>query len=181
MRVWRQTVSEDYQKALRQILKYEGGYVNDPDDPGGATNMGITQKVYDAYRKSKGLANAPVKGISKEEVSAIYEERYWKASRAAYLKWPLSLAVFDTAVNFGVGRSNQFVAQALGLEGTTKWNPKASELIHTADPKAVALKIVELRIAFRHARVAKAPSQKKFLKGWLNRDNDLKAQIEKAG
>ncbi|MBX3120370.1 MAG: hypothetical protein KF784_15010 [Fimbriimonadaceae bacterium] len=171
-------MSDDFQKVLKQILKYEGGYVNDPVDPGGATNMGIIQKVYDSYRVSKGLAKQPVKVITKDEVADIYEERYWKTSRAVYLKWPLSLAVFDTAVNFGVGRSNQFVAQALGLTGTTAWNPKASELIHTADPKTVALKIVDLRIAYRHARVAKAPSQKKFLKGWLNRDNDLKKQIE---
>ncbi len=171
-------MSEDFAKALKQVLKYEGGYVNDPDDPGGATNMGVTQKVYDAYRKTKGLPSSPVKGISKDEVAAIYEERYWKASRAAYLKWPLSLAVFDTAVNFGVGRANEFVAKALGLEGSTKWNPKASELIHDADPKTVALNIVQQRIDYRHARVKKSPKSAKFLKGWLNRDNDLKKQIE---
>ncbi len=166
--------------ALRFTLKWEGGYVNDPDDPGGATNMGVTQSVYDAWRKARRLPVQSVRNISRAEAVEIYRERYWIASRAAFLRWPLCLAVFDTAVNFGVGRSNEFVSKALGIEASLKWNPKASELIHKADPKALALKIASLRMDYRRERVRQSPKMQKFLKGWLNRDNALKKEIETA-
>lgn len=154
--------------------------MNDPDDSGGATNAGITQRTYDKFRKTRGLSVQPVIRIAREEVEEIYKEGYWKASRAAFLAWPLNLAVFDTAVNFGPGRSNQFVAKALGLKASTKWSPEASNRIHGADPCELALKIVEQRIAWRHKRVAEKPSQQKFLKGWLRRDEALRKEIEKA-
>ena len=61
-------MDELFEKCLKQVLKWEGGYVNDPDDNGGATNMGITQYTYNAFLKRKGLALKPVKNISYDEV-----------------------------------------------------------------------------------------------------------------
>lgn len=55
--------SDRYQASLKIVLVHEGGYVNHPKDPGGATNKGVTQRVYDGYRKRNGLPARSVKFI----------------------------------------------------------------------------------------------------------------------
>jgi len=92
--------------ALAIILSLEGGCVDHPDDPGGATCYGITQAAYDAWRRDQGLPLRPVTQIERGEVEDIYRERYWEASGAA--DWDerghpgIALYVFDTAVNHGL-------------------------------------------------------------------------------
>lgn len=170
---------ENFKDCLSFTLKWEGGFSNDPDDPGGATNMGVTQSVYNAWRKSKGLPQQSVKNLTRAEAEAIYDERYWTPSRAKWLAKPLDLAVFDTAVNFGVGRSTEFVAVALGLPKTTKWTEEMSKRVHDADPGAVANAVCAQRSLYRIKRVLEAPSQTKFLKGWTNRDTALLLEVIK--
>lgn len=61
------------------MLAREGGYSNHPADPGGPTMKGVTQRVYDGYRKGKGLATQSAKGITTDELNAIYDHQYWDA------------------------------------------------------------------------------------------------------
>lgn len=168
-----------FEECLAPVLKYEGGFSAHPDDKGGATNYGITQTVYDKYRKEQKKPVQSVKLIDGFEVHAIYRENYWKPSRAAYLQSPLDLVVFDTAVNFGVGRSNQFLGEVFGFEALTIWNLEVSKIIHHVDPSKVALGIIALRMEWRGRRVVQDPTQAVFLKGWLNRDRDLFDRIVK--
>ena len=92
-----------FETMLNFVLLREGGYVNDPDDPGGETNHGITHEVYDSYRRSKKLPKRSVKYITDDEVVDIYYNNYYKASGADKIKNPrLAMAVFDTSVNMGV-------------------------------------------------------------------------------
>lgn len=168
-----------FEVCLAQVLKYEGGFSDHPDDKGGATNYGITQSVYDAYRKNTRQSVRSVKLIQMIEVGAIYRENYWKPSRAEYLKSPLDMVVFDTAVNFGVGRSNQFLGEVFGFPASISWNPDVSKVIHQADPYKVSLGILALRMEWRGRRVTQDPTQAVFLKGWLNRDRDLFSKVVK--
>ena len=62
----------NFKKALKFVLKWEGGYVNNPHDKGGATNKGITQNTYNTWLKSLSLAPRDVKNITQEEVEQIY-------------------------------------------------------------------------------------------------------------
>lgn len=163
----------DFDRALTFTLGWEGGYTNDPVDPGGATNLGIIQTEYDAWRHDHGQSPQSVRYITKAEATQIYQSEYWNPCRCADLKWPASLAVFDTAVNMGVGRGIRYLQEALGVTVDGSFGPKTRAAAMLADPHAVCRKIAALRISFRHARVAAAPSQAKFLQGWLNRDNDL--------
>ncbi|TIX97406.1 MAG: N-acetylmuramidase, partial [Mesorhizobium sp.] len=64
-------------ESLAKVLVHEGGYVNHRQDPGGPTNKGVTQRVYDAYRKGKGLPMRSVKHITMDEVYEIYDRQYW--------------------------------------------------------------------------------------------------------
>lgn len=153
--------------------KWEGGYADKPNDKGGPTNQGVTQGVYDGYRKKKKLSLQSVKLISREEVNEIYFNQYWKPSRAAYMDFPLNQVVLDTAINLGVGRCNQFLAEAFGLPAKLSWNPTVSTLIHDADPREIAVALIALRMEWRGRRVIADETQSGFLKGWLNRDRDL--------
>lgn len=166
------------EEALVFTLKWEGGYTNDPLDPGGATKYGITQGRYNQYRSAKGLSRQSVKFITKTEYKEIYEKYYWDPVRSQYLQGTLGLVLFDTAVNMGVGGAISRLQAALKVKITGKWTQDISDVIHSADQTAVALYICKLRIAKRYARVRQRPSQRKFLRGWLNRDNDLIVKVK---
>lgn len=168
-----------FEQALEFTLKWEGGYTNDKDDLGGATNKGIIQSVYNRYRRRKGLDIRSVKFLNENEMLEIYEKDYWNVVRAKYLKAPLGLVMFDTCVNFGPAGAIARLQIALNLKPTGTWTKNISGIIHTCDAGEVALKICKLRIAKRYARVKEEESQKKFLKGWLNRDNDLIKEVNK--
>ena len=82
-----------FQKALQFVLHWEGGFVDDPDDLGGRTNKGITQRVYDAYRAKKGVPPRDVKNISDDETSDIYFEEYWLAAKCNHINPELGMAL----------------------------------------------------------------------------------------
>ena len=166
-------------EALQFTLKWEGGYTNDPLDPGGPTNFGIIQSRYDEYRTDKGLSKQPVKLITKSEYTEIYDKYYWEPIRAQWVSSPLGLVLFDTAVNLGVGGATARLQASLKVPVTSRWTQAISDKIHTADQFAVALNICNLRIAKRYARVRQRADQRRFLRGWLNRDNALIREIKK--
>lgn len=172
-------MSADFERALRFTLRWEGGLADVEGDPGGLTNLGVTQSVYSRYRKMVGAPKRSVACITLAEAREVYRLLYWKESRAEHLEWPLSLAVFDLAVNCGVGRSNRLVAEAVGLKGSSRWNPDVSGVIHRVDPKALARRVTRLRADF-YRRLALNPLRRKFLKGWLNRADALLKAIEEA-
>jgi len=141
-----------FQKALSFVLKAEGGYVNDPDDKGGATNKGITQNTYNGWLQSKGLSVKDVKNITTDEVAQIYYQNYWIKAGCTQMSKVFAVYAFDTAVNMGVGRVKEFMTYA-----------------QYKDPN----KFLIARIA-KYRQFSKNPSQAKFLKGWLNRVNALR-------
>ena len=106
--------SAAFQAALPFILRWENGYVNHPADPGGATNRGVTQRVYDEWRTRQGLPARDVRQVTDDEVHAIYEANYWVPPRCDLLQRQLDLVQFDTAVNMGVGRAVRMLQASLG-------------------------------------------------------------------
>lgn len=101
-------------ESLAKVLVHEGGYVNHPSDPGGPTNKGVTQRVYDAYRKGKKLATRSVKNITSDEVADIYDRQYWDAVKGDLLPAGVDYVLFDGAVNSGPGQSIKWLQRALG-------------------------------------------------------------------
>lgn len=107
--------ARNYAPALALVLAHEGGYTDHPRDPGGPTNKGITQRVYDAYRKNRGLKTQSVKLITASEVTQIYQTNYWRLMRGDSLPDGVDYAVFDFAVNSGVGRAIEFLQKLIGV------------------------------------------------------------------
>lgn len=167
--------------ALVFTLAWEGGFTNHPLDPGGATNFGIIQTRYDEYRKFKKLKTQSVKLITKQEYTEIYDKYYWDPVRAQYLMGPLGLALFDTAVNLGVGGALSRLQSSMKLPVTGTWTQNISDKIHDSNQLEIAINICKLRIAKRYSRIKQRPDQIVFLKGWLNRDNALLRKVKSLG
>lgn len=160
-------------RILKFIHRWEGGYVNDPADKGGATNQGVTQRTYDAWRKKNGKASQPVKDIGEQEVEDIFREGYWRAAHCDELSWPLNLAVADTAFNSGPGRAIKLLQQAVGAAADGIFGPGTLAKVTETNVVEAFHAYVELRRAFFRSIVKNDASQQKFLNGWLKRADSL--------
>ena len=162
--------AQDFQKCLSWVLLREGGYVDNPKDPGGSTNFGITQTTLDYWQHIHKAAPMSVRSLTPPTVAPIYEFLYWEPSFASATVYPMSLALFDTYVQFSPQTFKAFAVQALGDGYIPAILSKMSEsLLRNA-----AIRIAIERIDFREAYVKKYPQEEIFLEGWLNRDNALK-------
>ena len=107
-------MKKNFEEQTGWLLIHEGGYVNHPKDPGGATNHGVTQRTYDGYRKRMNQPTRSVKSITHDEVLAIYKSQYWDKVMGDQLPAGLDYAVYDFAVNSGPKRAVQFLQELLG-------------------------------------------------------------------
>lgn len=98
-------------KVMDFVFRYEGGYVNDPRDPGGATNLGITKRVLEAYR-GRTVSIQEVKDLKRAEAESIYEKNYWKPILGDDLPIGVDLAAMDVSVNSGPGKARQWYVAA---------------------------------------------------------------------
>lgn len=104
----------NYQECYRHILKWEGGYVDHPRDPGGATNLGITRATL-ARHRGRPVSKQDVRDLTHKEAGAIYLKRYWNKLRADDLPDGLDLVAFDAGVNSGPARGAKWLQRALGV------------------------------------------------------------------
>lgn len=130
--------------SLKMVLVYEGGYINHPRDPGGATNFGITQRVYNAYTGS----NKSVREITKAEVSDIYKRQYWDAVKGDDLPSGLDFAMFDFAVNSGPSRAITFLQRILGVADDGHIGAITMRAISQADTSDLIVKLCNARMAW---------------------------------
>lgn len=171
---------KQFEAVLPLVLAHEGGYVNNAADPGGPTNKGITQKVYDAYRTTKGLTIQSVKLITNDEVADIYKQRYWDLADCNALPKGLDYAVFDYSVNSGVGKAvkdlqraiNSFAGNRLPTLAPLKVDGIAGEDTATAatlasnvDHEALINGLCDRRMAFMKS----LKTWKTFGVGWKRR------------
>jgi len=109
-------MKDNLETATNWILVHEGGYVNHPDDPGGATNKGIIQTTYDAFRRRKGLKSRSVKSITNSEVLEIYKDQYWDKVWGDHLPNGLDYAMYDFAINSGPSRAIKFLQELVHVK-----------------------------------------------------------------
>ena len=178
-------MKSDFELALEFTLKWEGGFVHHPKDPGGRTNKGITQMKYDEYRRSMGVAPRSVAQISDDECRAIYQQSFWsevdKLLDPAWLA--LRIAMFDSFVQFGTYGGTWLWQKALGIATDGHWGPITRAATETRVKLKGSLRaawdLIAERIRYRATRVNKEADQKVFLSGWLNRDTDLMSYVLK--
>lgn len=161
-----------FSDALHHVLKREGGYSNDPMDPGGATNFGVTQKVYDAWRDEHHLLPRTVRQITPDEIYSIYDAHYWDAVRGDELNLEdanVALQVFDMAVNAGPKRAIKLLQRSLHQTEDGVLGFKTMGALRAADKEVLRDAYATERMRFYRSLVASKPSLSKFLDGWLKR------------
>lgn len=166
-----------FQAAMPFVLRWEGGFVDHPNDPGGRTNKGVTQRVYDDWRRRQGLPPRDVKLIEEPEVPAIYEAGYWIPPRCDLLERQLDLVQFDTAVNMGVGRAVRFLQKSVGCPADGDFGPRTEQAVATCDACDTIVAYCNAREAFYRDLARSRPTLGVFLKGWLNRLNALRREV----
>lgn len=163
-----------YAESLTRVLVHEGGYVDHPDDPGGKTNKGVTQAVYDAYRARRDLAKRSVKAIADDELQGIYKQQYWDVIRGNDLPAGVDYAVFDGAVNSGPRQSVKWLQRALGFTGKAVdgvvGNVTLNAISQEEDHDALIGRIIDRRETFLRA----LKTWPVFGKGWLKRIRNVK-------
>lgn len=160
--------ASNYKPSLSLVLAHEGGYVNHPKDPGGATNKGVTQAVYDSYRKVKGLPPQTVKFITSDEVAEIYQKQYWRLAKGDDLPAGLDYAVFDFGVNSGVSRAARYLQRLVGVPDDGVIGNQTLAAVYEAaraNEEMLILKYCANRLAFLKS-LGTFPT---FGKGWTRR------------
>lgn len=164
--------AKEFSRSLAKVLKSEGGFSNHPQDPGGATMMGVTQRVYDAYRDRQGQPHRSVRYIDTAELQDIYRSCYWNTARLDKFPAGVSYVVFDGNVNSGVKQSVLWLQRALGVNADGVVGPAT---IAAANSHPNHDKLIADILAFRLAFLKALKTWKTFGKGWAARIADVKA------
>lgn len=135
-------------KVFAFTYKEEGGYGNDPHDPGGATNLGIIQTEYNAYRQAKGWPAQSVKYITRAEADEIYTKSYWNKVDGDDLPAGVDLVIYDYAVNSGPSRSIKCAQRILGVGVDGIIGPITLGAIASADPAVFIRAFDAARLSF---------------------------------
>ena len=157
-------MNDNFEESLAHVLKHEGGYVDHPKDPGGATNLGCTKKVWEEWVGHE-VTKDDIKALTIADVSPLYKARYWDKCRCDDLPRGVDFAVFDFAINSGVGRASKLLQRAVGVAADGAIGPATLAAVADANPRELATKICELRLAFLQV----LPTWETFGKGWGRR------------
>lgn len=106
--------TEKFRRCDAVTAAWEGGYVDHPRDPGGPTDRGVTQAVYDDWRQKRGLPRKSVKGITAAEAEALFFSQYWEPCGCERLAAGVDLAIYDASVNSGVSRGRKWLLASIG-------------------------------------------------------------------
>lgn len=164
-------MQRNFPEALKLVLKHEGGYVNHPRDPGGATNKGVIQATYNSYRKANGQSTRSVRDITNEEVADIYKKRYWNAVRGDELPSGVDYAVFDFGVNSGPSRAIKFLQRVVNVDDDGVLGPMTMDAISRKSAASTIHTLCDRRLAW----LKTLGHWGTFGKGWTNRVKGVKA------
>ena len=170
----------DSSKLVPFILSKEGGYVNDKDDKGGATNFGITlatwRKVgYD--KNGDGVINKEdIKLLTEDDFHRVFKNNYWDACKADQIKdQSVANLLVDFAYNSGVSRVSRFIQRIVGVTADGIIGSKTINAINNypRGQRQLFATLRQRRINYLNGTVIANPTQKKFYNGWMNRVNAI--------
>lgn len=150
----------EFDQAFHQLLGHEGGFVDHPSDPGGATRWGVTERV----ARANGYTG-PMRSLPVEVAKAIYRKDYWDAVRADDVPAAVRYSLFDGAVNSGVKQSVKWLQRALSVAEDGVIGPATLAAAKAADSQAIKAKMLSARLQF----MTDLPTWPTFGRGWSRR------------
>ncbi len=162
-------MQSNFEACLAEVLKHEGGYVDHPADPGGATNRGVTKKAWEEYVGHE-VTKDDIKALTVEDVTPFYRKRYWDACKCDNLHGGVDYVVFDVAVNSGTGRAAKFLQEAVGVTADGSIGPRTLAAANDFGPNLIINKMCDRREAF-YKSLSTFPT---FGKGWMRRAEEVR-------
>lgn len=165
------------EKLVPHILRWEGGWANDPDDLGGATNKGVTFSTYKLYRRQRGLPIPSIGDLCRltdDEFTDILKTMYWNPCKADFIEsQSVANAIVDWAWNSGTCTAVKEVQKVLGVKSDGIVGNITLLAINSESPLPLFGRIQSARKAYIE-RICKArPANSKFKRGWYNRINSF--------
>jgi lysozyme family protein len=157
-------VKANFDQCLRKLLVHEGGYVNDPRDTGGMTNLGVTKVVWERWT-DKVADEAEMRSLTPEKVAPLYKAEFWDRVHGDELPDGVDHCVFDAAVNMGVGTAVRMLQQCCNVQIDGVMGPKTVRAAQQMDDHL----LIEAFMDARERRYRGLDAFKTFGKGWLNR------------
>lgn len=146
----------NFAQAVERCLKHEGGYVNDPNDPGGETNWGISKRSYPELN---------IKELTRDEAIAIYRRDFWNRVRGDTLPDGVAYQLFDFAINSGIEVAVRALQKAVGAADDGIWGPYSQRLADATSETDMIMLLVAERLEFM-TRLRNWPNHGK---GWARR------------
>ena len=165
-------MQENWDASFEMVLKHEGGYVNDPRDPGGRTNLGVTQRAWEAWLV-RTVTEADMRKLTPAAVKPFYKAMYWDKIKGDQLPAGVDYAAYDLAVNSGTGRAAKYLQQIAGVTADGAIGPKSIEAIKACDPEQMVQALCDMRLDF----LKRLPTFETFGKGWSRRVAEVKDKV----
>ncbi len=160
---------ENFDKSLAELLKHEGGFVNHPSDPGGATNLGVTQAVWEDWI-DRAVSEENMKALTPAKVAPLYREMYWDRVKGDKLPSGVDYCVFDAAVNSGASRAAKWLQTTVGAVADGAIGEQTLKQVLLTNPQMLIDKYSANRLAFLQ-RLSTWPT---FGKGWERRVEEVR-------
>jgi len=161
-------MKENFDLALRALLKHEGGYVNHPSDPGGMTNLGVTKRVWEEW-VGHVVSEQTMRSLTPAMVAPLYKAKYWDKIKGDDLPDGVDYAVYDLAVNSGVGRASKMLQEAVGATADGMIGKGTLAAVAQHPPDHVVKLISNARLDF----LQRLSTFDTFGKGWTRRVNEV--------
>ncbi len=146
----------DFDRAFVTVVGLEGGYVNNPADPGGETKFGISKRSY---------PDLDIVNLTVDQAKAIYLAKYWTPASCDSLPWPVNCLLFEVDVNTGAGTGNRLLQAALHVAADGIIGPGTERAAQLADRRELVARFQ----ALLGVHYASLPGAGQFLEGWLYR------------
>ena len=164
-------MQNNFERSLALVLQHEGGYVNHPSDPGGRTNLGVTQRVWEEY-VGHPVDEQAMRSLTKELVAPLYKKNYWDAVCGDVLPAGSDYLLFDFAVNAGASRAIKTAQKSLGINADGALGPITTQALLTAKD---FIRVFSSAKENFYRGLNNFPT---FGKGWLNRVAEAKKTAE---
>jgi lysozyme family protein len=165
-----------FNEGMAYVFGEEGGLADHPDDRGGRTLYGITTLTWEDWRDTLGKPGSPVDACTREDARSIYHAGYWLACKCDGLPWPVSLCVFDAAVQHGPQQAIKLLQRAVGARDDGAIGPATLAAVAKADVARLVRALVRTRLLNYRAILIKRPDQRVFGPGWIGRAMNLWAR-----
>jgi lysozyme family protein len=162
-------MNENFDASFDLVMKHEGGFVNNPKDPGGMTNLGVTRKAWEDY-VGHAVDELTMRSLDIKQVKPFYKKRYWDVIKGDELQIGLDYCCFDLAVNSGTGRAAKFLQLAAGISADGAIGPLTMIAVNRHPAEELIIKVCEERINFLQS----LNTFTTFGKGWSRRVTEVR-------